>query len=312
MTNLILVPLDGSAFGEQAIPAAIRIAERERGSLELVHVFEWLPPHLTQGAPPLDPALDLELQHDRESYLESVARWLGEQTTAPVTTALLNGPVTDSLVAHVEARAPHIVVMATHGRGGLSRLWVGGVATDLVRRSPAPVLLVKPTAQGTRLDPSRRFERVLVPLDGSPWAEEAVEHAISLAHDAELVLLHVVTPVFYVAPDAEPYPTDDLNAEEAYLTEVAGRLRGRGLVTEARVVTHPQPAQAILECAADVRADLIAMETHGRTGVSRLLLGSVSDKVLRASPVPVLMHRPHASTGSETSGRRARSGAVGR
>lgn len=308
MVKLIEVPLDGSPFGEQALPVALRLAEREHAELELVHVYETLPPSRTQGAPPIDPGLDEALRKDRASYLEGVAERLGRSTSVPLTATLMDGPVGPTLVAHVASRRAELVVLATHGRGGLSRAWLGSVASDIVRHASAPLLLVRPTERGPREQLAPAFRRVVVPLDGSPAGEEAIEHALAVAGDAdvELLLVHVVLPIFYLTERAAQAFLDETELEAgaaAYLAGVATRVRARGVAADTRVLGDPQPARAILECVADFGADLIAMETHGRGGVARLLMGSVADKVARAAPVPVLLHRPSAPESSAAAGR---------
>lgn len=303
MLKLILVPLDGSGFGEQAIPMALRIAERERAELELVHVYEAIQPYRPQGAPPLDPTLDIELKKRSKAYLDAIAEWMRRHTSAPVAATVLDGPVGPTLVEYIATRRADLVVMATHGRGGLSRLWLGSVASDLVRNSSAPVLLIRPSESGSRTQAAPPFRRVLIPLDGSPEGEEAVEHATAVAGDpgVQYVLLHVITPILYVPDPASVVYPDETEMQEwakEYLGAVAERIRARGFAADFRTARHPQPARAILECADEITADLIAMETHGWSGVTRLLLGSVTDKVLRAATVPMLVHRPRVDTAS--------------
>jgi nucleotide-binding universal stress UspA family protein len=299
MLKLILVPLDGSPFGEQAIPLAILIAERQRAEIELIHVHDSFPPYRTMGAPPIDPGLDEALRKDRISYLEAVAKWLRQATSAPVTSTVLDSEaVSEALITHINERHADLVVIATHGRSGLTRLWLGSVASDLVRHSPAPVLLFHPDEKGSRALPARPFRRVLVPLDGTPEYDEAIDHALAVAGDvgAEFHLMQVIVPVVYYA---EPAPVaffdqsalEDLARE--YLAGVANRIRSRGFTATTAVIVNVSPARAILDEAEERKADLIAMETHGRTGLARLLMGSVSDKVARAATVPVLVHRPH-------------------
>ena len=299
MLRLIVVPLDGSSFGEQAIPLAIRIAERQRAELELVHVFEEVPPYMIQGAPPPDPALDVELRKDRQAYLDGVADWLRRKTSATVSATLLTGlDVVATLSDHLNERHADLVAMATHGRGGLSHIWLGSVSDDLVRRAEMPVLLVRPTESGSRETKAAPFRRVLIPLDGSPADDEAIDDVIAVAGDPglELVLLHVVVPVVYLAdPPATAYTieTEIESAMEQYLEEVARRIRARGLSATTRVTAEVSPAHAIVEVANDRGVDLIAMETHARRGTTRLFMGSVTDKVIRIARVPVLVHRRH-------------------
>jgi nucleotide-binding universal stress UspA family protein len=304
MMRLILVPLDGSDFGEHAIPVAQRLAERESAELELVHVAEVLAPYQTQGAPPLDPRLDRDLESDRSAYLTSLADWLRQRANVTVKATLLEGPAGSTFAEYVRERGADLVVMTTHGRGGLSRAWLGSVASDVVRLSSAPVLLIRPSESGSRSQAAPAFERVLVPLDTSSEEQEALEHALAVAGPAgpQFMLLHVISPVVFLTDlGAAAYPDEEqLEAlAEQYLNEVAERVRARGFSVQTRVLRHPHPARAILEQAEGEQADLIAMETHGHRLVGRLLMGSVADKVVRGAHVPVLVHRPQASPVNE-------------
>jgi nucleotide-binding universal stress UspA family protein len=313
--NLVLVPLDGSPFGEQALPIAMRIAEREHAEIELVHVYERMAAYMVQGAPPLDPALDADLERDRKSYLDAMCKWLRDESSVPVKATLLEGPPAETLADYVDKRHADLVVMTTHGRGGLTRIWLGSVASDLVRRSSAPVMLTRPYEAAPRMRVAPPFSRVLVPLDGAPSSEEALDHATAVAGDseAEYVLLHVIAPILYMSDPVAAVQPQQTEAElrswaESYLEEAAARIRARGLAVETRILRHAHPARAILECVVAVGADLIAMETHGRRGLSRLVMGSVTDKIVRGAPVPVLVHRPRPaavlSTGRRSAQRR--------
>lgn len=297
MVNVVMVPLDGSEFGEQALPIAAHVATDMHADIELVHVVEALPPYLTQGAPVLDPTLDAALRKERQRYLEQLAEQLRGRMPLKVTTTVLGGPVGDTLAARIEERRAALVVAATHGRGGLSRAWLGSVASSLVRHSSAPVLLFRPAEPGEVPAARYPFERLLLPLDGSATGEEAVDHALRISGDRRIdyVLLHVVTPpLLPVEPAGLPPPdtTRILDAAQAYLDGVAGRIRPRARSVETRVLEHAHAASAILESASENSVDLVAMETHGRSGLSRLLMGSVADKVVRSARLPVLLHRP--------------------
>jgi nucleotide-binding universal stress UspA family protein len=308
MLRLILVPLDGSAFGELALPLALRIAERQRAELELVHVYEAIAPYLVQGAPPLDPGLDADLRKDRASYLESVAEWLRRSAAVPVAATLLErDDVATALAEHIAQRHADLVTMTTHGRGGISRLWMGSVAHDVVRRSVTPVLVIRPDESGSRERIAPPFHRVLIPLDGSPADDEALDDVLAVAGDpgVEITLLHVIVPIVYIAepPQVAVLTEGELETGAArYLQEVASRLRPRGFAVATRVVTHTQPARAILEYSEEWGADLIAMEMHAGSAVERLLLGSVTDKVMRAAHLPVFVHRRRVEAGETASG----------
>jgi nucleotide-binding universal stress UspA family protein len=304
----ILVPLDGSAFGEHALPLARAVMRRTGASLQLLHVVPPVPV-VEAGAPLLaDADLMAQFRETARAYLEGVLRRLGGPTgaSAPV---VLEGEVVSQIQEHAARAGADLVVMATHGRGPLARFWLGGVADELVRRLPLPLLLVRPREAAADLGRGPDLGRVLLPLDGSPLAERALEPAIALGGpEATYTLLRVVKPALlpaYAPEGGRPLGREveglldqiqviqkRLLAEaEGHLAGVAGRLRERGLRVQTRVVVEEQPAVAILREAADGRAGLIALETHGRHGLSRLFLGSVADKVVRGAAVPVLVHR---------------------
>lgn len=315
MLKLIIVPLDGSDFGEQALPMAAHIAEREHAEIELVHVYEWLPPYLVSGAPPLDPQLDIDLRKDRANYLKAVAERVRRTTSLRVEAMLLEGPVTPTLIDHIASRHADVVVMASHGRGGLSRIWTGSVAQDVVRNSEAPVLVFRPTEGGARAQGHAGFRRVLIPLDGSPVAEEAIEHAVAVARDTgvEFYLFNVLPPADYIGSDSLVIPDDReiFDAAVRYLEGVAGPLRARGFTVDYQTIRHSSPARAILEYAEQSTVDLIAMETQGRSGLARRLTGGVTDKVFRGASVPVLVHRPRPEEAIAAGERSAAAGARG-
>ncbi len=148
---------------------------------------------------------------------------------------------------------------------------------------------------------SALYKKILVPLDGSPFAESALAHARTLAGctGAEIALVRVVThPIYeYAAPEPLLYETLRADSEadsEAYLQRVVGDLTAEGYQVTAESCTGPVP-ETILEYAQEIRADIIVMSTHGRSGLARWFIGSVADKVVRASTLPVLLARPARS-----------------
>jgi nucleotide-binding universal stress UspA family protein len=176
-----LVPLDGSDFAEQALPLAFGIARRAAAALHLVRV------HVPSAA--LYPVMPMEsmgtdrdqpLAEAERSYLDGVARRLAATTAAPVTSALVHGPVVDGILEQARSQAADLILMTTHGLGPLSRFWLGSVADELVRRSSVPVLLVRPQEPPPDLTSEVGPHRILIPLDGSPLAERVVEPAIAL------------------------------------------------------------------------------------------------------------------------------------
>jgi nucleotide-binding universal stress UspA family protein len=194
-----------------------------------------------------------------------------------------------------------VIVMATHGRSGLGRWLYGSVADDVLRHAAVPVLLVPAAGAGEAVWAPDTAHRVLVPLDGSALAEEAVPPALELAAalGADLHLLRVIETL--TAAYAEGYAstaldtTGALDEARAYLDGVAAPLRARGLTVDAGVAAVDGPALTGLAAAARVRpAPAIASATLGRGGLARLVLGSVATGTLQRANVPLLLVRPMA------------------
>jgi len=209
--------------------------------------------------------------------------------------------------------------MTTHGRGPVSRFWLGSVADQLLRRSSVPVLLIRPGEGPPDFTRGLTSSKILVPLDGSALAEQILEPATQLGDllGAEYMLLNVISPAFTVGYEAAADPMGHVaermmheiqetqrklrTEAEAYLERVAGRLRKQGRIVHSRVAESEQPAGAILEAARDLGADLIAVATHGRGGLTRLILGSVADKIVRGAAAPVLVYHPRTLSLTEDS-----------
>jgi nucleotide-binding universal stress UspA family protein len=182
MVQTILVPLDGSPFAEQALPWALSVARRAGARLELVRVhvlYALKDPHA--GWCPFDPAEEAECIRQEQLYLDATAKRLAAITPVPITSALVEGAEADGILGRIRAGKADLVVMTTHGRGPLRRFLLGSVADQVVRRSAAPVLLVRPHEGPTGPIPEPFVEDVLAPLDGSALAEQALGPALDLA-----------------------------------------------------------------------------------------------------------------------------------
>ncbi len=296
MYTKILVPLDGSTFGEAALPLALELSRKTGAELHLVSVLEPIPSFAYDE-------WETAARAWTQEYLEKVAERVAPEAGGSVTTALLSGHVVDELHRETREEKADVVVMATHGRGMLSRAWLGSVADAFIHRTDRPVILVRPE-EDAQPDPSEapRFRTILVPLDGSDLSEAALAHAVEFGElfDAAYHLTRVVTFPMEIASPYLPHTVQMNQAlvEEArqaaaeYLEECAERMRRRGLQVTTSVLVDGQPGYGILREAEAVGCDLIAMATHGREGLSRLVLGSVADKVVRGAHVPVLLYRP--------------------
>lgn len=293
MADTLLVPLDGSPLAERAVPFAAQLAANGAGRLVLAHV----------ATPAADAA-----PYD----LSAVADGLREQGLS-VLTQLLTAPngVPAALDDLVRTLPADLVVMSTHGRGGLRRSIFGSVADGLIRRTATPALLIPPGCK--HVWPEHRPALILVPLDGSDLAEQALGPAEKLAarSDAELLLVRVLSPVLHTRYRAGRLTLasagfDEVEDAWSYLSAHADRLRALGRRVSIWVLVGA-PAAAIAEAARTEHADAIVMTTHGRHGVGRLLLGSTTDGVLQRTGAPVLLVPPQvaAATVSHDAGRAA-------
>lgn len=299
MFRAILVPLDGSPMAEQALSVAARLARATDSALHLVHVHVDASPDpiAVEGLPVVDEQLRSMAAEHEQVYLERLAATLGSGEFSPIATRL-TGSISQSIASYARDISAGLIVMTTHGRSGFAHLWLGSVAETLARNSGTPLLLLRPGEDGVLAD--RPFKRVLVPLDGSPLAEEILPHARALAEvdGGELDLLRIVDTL--PVPESMPFHerfrldertvADERAAAEGYLSELAGRLAPA--VVHPRVAEAEQPARAILEEAERSQADLVAVTTHGKSAVTRVALSSVTDKVLRATRGPLLILRP--------------------
>lgn len=301
MYTRILVPLDGSSFSEHALPYAMHAARTTGASVMLALV------HVRQTPVATDLVLrdaveaweDTHAQREAE-YLHAVAERVRAEFGVTVRPQLLSGEIVPALEREVRVHDVDLVVMTTHGRAGLARAWLGSVADTLVRNLDIPVLMVRPSDD----EPLDRLEdgdyrHVLVVLDGSDRAEQAIEPALGLAvaPTTRVTLLRMIAPPAAVTspyiPHAAHITHDEIEHRTAdaqqYLDGVAASLRERGREVQAVALMDYHAAHGILRYAEENDVDLISLSTHGRSLISRLLLGSTTDKVVRASSVPVLV-----------------------
>jgi nucleotide-binding universal stress UspA family protein len=292
MSRTILVPLDGSQFAEHALPTAIAIARRTGAALELITVdrapVSWVVPEVPIV---MDEVLPVQ---DGQRYLEELHARMPADVTVRLTT--LQGRAAPFLVRHITQSEPALVVMSTHGRGGFSRLWLGSVADGVARQSPAPFLMVKPPEMPVDLNARKQFPRVLIPLDGSVAGEEILDQALVTfgVEGVQYTLMRVISPLAVEPPPVrESTPARRSESRpEALLHAAADRMRSRGATVLERLSVSDSPTTAIADVAGEIGARVIAMTTHARRGMSRFLLGSVADKVLRTAPCPVMLYHP--------------------
>jgi nucleotide-binding universal stress UspA family protein len=295
MYRSILVPVDGSLPSEQSLPYAAALARRSEAALQLAYVHT--PLLLGEGTMYLGTP-DIQLWEEEKKYLTSLVNRLKKTGLEKVTAQVLEGSIPDTLQEHALSSGSDLVVMTTHGRGPVSRFWLGSVADQLVHCMPIPLLLIHTREEEAPPHAEPEIRNVLVALDGTPTAEQILQPAGALAKlmGASCTLLRVVPSVVptvvYTEAAVDATLADKLRAEaHVYLQRLAGSLRDQGIAAQSRIIAHAHPATAILNETASGKYDLIALETHGRRGLPRLFLGSVADKVVRGATVPVLVHR---------------------
>ena len=277
MFETILVPIDGSELADRIIGQVGRLLRREDSRVVLVTV---VPQDRIEAREGFENPVEAARNH-----IERLTRELVTQGANVATRVLAGDPAARILECAADEKAS-LIAMATHGRSGLSRFVRGSVAERVLREADIPVLMANPRGLDRTLDV--RIRKILVPLDGSersasilPWASE-----IARRHDSELVLFHAVDPSTIKAP-APSMPGELARADE--------RLGRHGPTISdvrfsQRTVWGP-PAESILQAVDSEGADLLAMTTHGRSGVTRWAFGSVAEKVLREVGCPILIQR---------------------
>ncbi len=313
----ILVPLDGSALAEQALPYVRPLAVLMGARVRLLNVIvddqheSLMAEGIAASYGVIDPlATQREREHrslttltqHAEGYLDSHAMQLRGQGI-DVEIDVRCGPAPEVIVEAAEGLDISMIAMATHGYSGLRRWALGSVTDRVVHATATPVFVVR-GAKPAPVEPVT-FKRIMVPLDGSPLAAQALPLAADLAERAraELLLMQAVEASIEAYPSIAPLGRPDLMPSEVlhmlgarageHLEEQAAMLRGRGLPVATHVV-HGHAAEAIVDEAARQSVDLLVMATHGYSGLKRWAIGSVTDKVLHAATTPLLLVRANA------------------
>lgn len=303
MASRILVPLDGSFLSERALPVAVELARASGGTLYLVriHVPPTRPPVSLEGVPVLEKDDDARCWEAERAYLTRIRKGLGPRSELATRIAVLNGPVEEVLAMYAALHRIELIVMATHARHGLARAWMGSVSDALLRTSRVPVVLVRAWEEAAAEGPAEGRPRILIALDGSAIAEKVLEPALDLGRSlqATYTLLRVVDsglmgdlPAFFTPRIGRAIAAQHEAEAAAYLREIAWWMQDRGLEVKTRVVASERAAAAILDGAEREGCSWIAMATHGRSGLSRMVMGSVAGEVLQGAKVPVLLYRP--------------------
>jgi nucleotide-binding universal stress UspA family protein len=288
MYTKIIVPLDGSRLAEQIVPYAVSIAEAFRVPVELLHVND--PTTMTPVALPLQGG----------EYLKHISQ-LHFPPSQTVNCVVEMGNPADVIVGRAAVDRGTLIALATHGLTGIQRWLLGSVANQVVRTARNPVLLVQPSETVNPLEPVA-WKTLFMPLDGSALAEKVFPYLVALAKawDLEINLVRVSPVLFksYVIGDGlymdvltQQKQTMCKSAED-YLRAKIEELQADGLRRVVSINLEGDAASEIIDLAGKTPNSLIAMCTHGRSGINRLILGSVTEKVVHHSHNPVLVVRP--------------------
>ena len=284
MWEKILVPLDGSNLAELALPYAEELAAAFNSEVFLVYVSE--------------PAED-QYRHMHQRYIEDVAKQIGKRIKK-VSPLVLSGKPAEEIIGYAEQNDVGLIIMASHGRSGITPWATGGVAGKVLHAAKIPLLLIKAAKPRRGKQGRHLINRVLLPLDGSKAGEAAVHYVRELMSrlETEVILFGVVPAGQHIRTvgglDYILFPEQQLESVKAeareYLDKAYQRLKGKkGKVkVEIRV---GDIAQGIIKFAEEKRVDLIAISSHGHSGIERWVFGSTANKVLQASSAPVLLVR---------------------
>lgn len=295
MYQRILLPLDGSTDARQLVSLAGVIAAGARGTVILFRALEPVRQLLhSQGTElTIDEQMDIQREQALRA-LEPVKRQLAA-CSVPVEQAVAFGRPAAAILDFAERERVDLIAMATHGRAGLARMVYGSVTDAVLRHSRIPLLVTH--AADAPLVRTPRLSRILVPLDGSGLAENALPHAreLALAHGADVVLFAIWNSISYELPLT---PRDEIEAQlqetharaKHYLIEKSAALQAQGVRARWQLQAGLVP-ESIVAAAKQQGASLIVMSTHGRRGLNLWVEGSVADEVLRATDIPVLLIR---------------------
>ena len=279
----VLIPTDGSDGALAGARWAAELADRLGASLHVLSVVDTGDSAVIDSVrEPTQVANALESQaHEAIATIET---YLEESTTnLPVTTAVRRGSAHETIRSYATEQAVDVTVMGTTGRSGLNRLLLGSTTERVLRTTTRPLLAVPPTAG----EPA--FDRLLLPTDGSPGAERAVDWGVWLAGEMD-AMVHALYSVDTGWLPTETPPSELLDQFESEgqtaLESVRSRANAAG-VRSAGAVTSGPPANAILAAIDQQDVDLVVIGTQGRHGIAQRLLGSVTERVVRGAPVAV-------------------------
>ncbi len=283
----VIVPLDGSELAEQILPYARRLAEACELPVELLRVND--PESMTPYSPAL--ADDEYLRRTTQKYFSS---------TAPIATSIKLGKPAEVIVDEAQSDRHNLIAMATHGISGIRRWLLGSVASKVVQSAKNPLLIVR-SAERTAAGAPAELNTVFVPLDGSGLAEKVLPYVMALAKplklEVQLVRVFTVPSAAYIVGNSmmtqgpAPYIESARGEAQTYLDGKVEELQADGLEKVMATAIQGDAATEIIDLACRTEKNLIAMTTHGRSGVGRWMLGSTAERIIQHSRDPVLLIR---------------------
>ena len=298
MYKRILVPLDGSELAEVALPYAEELSVKLGIGIELLRAVA-LPVYSEPLGGVYNVEQELAFKSGAKEYLSRVGCRLKERGI-DVRPGVVSSTAAEGIIDCASKDGVELIVLATHGHSGLTRWALGSVADRIIRGTDKPVVLIRAKEHQPAVSEQGVIKKIVVPLDGSKESEAVIPCVTWFAAGlgAEVILFQALAGGFHTITaegyDYTIYPEQQIASDKAfaenYLT-MAGKQfeeKGIGLSYEVRV---GDAAEEIIEFANDLGADMVAMSTHGRSGVSRWVLGSVAEKVLREGNKPLLLVR---------------------
>jgi nucleotide-binding universal stress UspA family protein len=295
MIKNILVPLDGSSLAEGALPAASALSKATGAKILLIHVIEKNPPANIHGQ------THLQSEEDAKKYLEEIAKqFLSDKQE--VECHVHNEPVdrvAESITNHIVEFESDILVMCSHGNGGLRDMLYGNIAQQIVANKKAPVLIIHPDQQPT--DMIIKFEKILIPVDGLPEHEQGLDFAVYLAkilHASLFLFLVVPTPstlegeqaaVSTLLPISSAFALEELESDaEGYLCDHIDRLCAQGIEVNGEI-RRGNPIDEIDHFVRENSFDLVVIGTHGKSGVDAFWSASKASRIISRITSPVLL-----------------------
>jgi nucleotide-binding universal stress UspA family protein len=297
----ILVPLDGSELAQLALPFAEKIAGQLGSHVMLIYVGQ-------SSEDSRNPERQLYLEKIATDLKAGVKRRIGKlkRKRINVKSEILTGDAAAEIIDYANNSETDLIIMSTHGRSGLERWALGSVADKVLRGTDKPLILVRARTVSPEISSESVLRKIVLALDGSKDSEAVIPYVedLALGINAEVVLIHVIEPSysFYTIGGLKYQGYSERKKKtmkafyNSYLKGIATRFANRGIDTRHQVL-FGDVTEAIVDFADKTRADLVAMTTHGRSGVKRWVLGSTAARILQIGSTSLFLVRaPGART----------------